>query len=103
MNPTQNIDTSSRLETLENNINKEQSVTDLFDAEQKLLDSITNPTLKEQAQEEFDEMVNEYNKNKDSVYTEAIFSLDELKLEFRNDIKWIQSFNGEAFWELEKI
>ena len=59
MNPTQNIDTNSRLDSLENNTNKEQTVVELFDAEQKLLDSITNPTLKEQAQEEFDEMVRE--------------------------------------------
>ena len=87
MNPTQNIDTNSRLDSLENNTNKEQTIVELFDAEQKLLDNITNPTLEEQAQEEFNEMVNEYNKNKDSVSTEALLSLDELKQEFRNDIK----------------
>ena len=48
MNLTQNIDTSSRLESLENNINKEQTIIELFDAEQKLLDSIISKGYKYQ-------------------------------------------------------
>jgi transketolase len=79
----------SKLDDLETKTNK--TLDNLFTQEKTLIESIKDEKLKKAAQEEYEEMLNKYKQEKESIHQEVSKNiLNDIKNEFKEDINSLQ-------------